>query len=322
MDFRGLNEESSFQIYLRNTLKVENEIRNLYKNRLENFNIIDLNNNPEPFSFLYKENCSIIIFIVPYEFDFSTACQIYFISTPGYRDERVIPLYKEDLINVDNYPNKSIFFRELILPKYDYNKSQIIMEFPDFYTNRDRDLSILHNNVDPESFISTHSIKSKVINTIRNELSEFKNVNYTKLSYFAKDAYKFPFSIIDLKPLIELVNDDDFSYQLDQAMAAYHENLFLPCAATLGVVLETLCIKVLELHDGKTPKSGDTQLGKLKETLRDKKITSRRDNTRIEVAYKMRNMASHTSPGIALKEDCHFMLNVINTIAFEYLEPK
>ncbi|SET00479.1 hypothetical protein SAMN05421676_102323 [Salinibacillus kushneri] len=322
MDYKGLNNESKFQVFLNNTIKIEGEIRKLYTERLKTFNKTNLEHNPEPFRLLNPDNCSVILFIVPYEFDFSTACQVFLLSTPGKRHERVIPLGHDDLMDVDSYDNKEIFFNSVVLPKHGYHPSQIIMDFSDFYTNRDKDLSILYNTVIPDRFMSTHSIRSNIINTIRDEVSEFKSVNNTKLSYFAKDAYKFPFSIIDLKPLIELVNDDDFSYQLDQAMAAYHENLFLPCAATLGVVLETVCIKVLELHDGKTPKSGETQLGKLKDSLMSKEIISRRDNNRLEVAYKMRNMASHTSPGIALKEDCHFMLNVINAIAFEYLEQK
>jgi hypothetical protein len=318
-DYKGLNDPNLFDVFLKNAIAIEDGIRKTYIKRLQTFNKDNLEKNPEPFRFFKKDNCSLIFFILPYEFNLSFACQIFILSTPGKRVEEIHTLNYQDLIDLDTYMLYNSFFYDKILPLYNYHKSQIIMEISDYYPNIAYDSSVFSNSLNPENFINIHSLNSRILNLIKIETDTFQKVNHTPLSYFAKDAHKFPFSILDLRPLIELVNDDDFSYQLDQAMAAYHENLFLPCAATLCVVLETLCIKILEDNGINKIKSGDTQLGKLKERLSQENIISRRDNTRLEVAYKMRNMASHSSPGIALKEDCHFMLNVINTMAFEYL---
>ena len=317
-DYKGLDESIKHETILENFKLVENEIRTLYLDRLRTFNKEGLEKNPEPFRFLKEENCSLLIFILPYEFDLNQSVQTFIISTPGSRKEIVKVLDQSDLGNLDSYRRSYNFFREKILPTHGFNQSQIILETTDRYSYLSNELSLFDNPFNLDTYLISQGLKARIIDLIKNEVSQYKSVNETRLNYFAKDVHKFPFSLLDLKPLIEIVNDDDFSYQLDQAMAAYHENLFLPSAATLGVVLETLCIKILEENRIKV-KTSETQLGVLKDRLMNEKITTRRDNARLEVAYKMRNLAAHSNPGVTLKEDCHIMLNVINTIAFDYL---
>ncbi|GIN74037.1 hypothetical protein J14TS2_45120 [Bacillus sp. J14TS2] len=319
-DYKGIDKPDKQEQIIKTLNLAEDKIRTIYLERLETFNKDSLEQNPEPFRFLKKENCSLIAFVLPYEFNLSQAVQTYILSTPEKREEILITLKHSDLNDLDSYRKSYSFFYEKLLPANGFDKSQIMLETREHYESIEHNITLVSDQFDLSRYITVQGLKRKVIDLIKKEIDQFKTVNTKKLSYFAKDAYKFPFSLLDLKPLIELVNDDDFAYQLDQAMAAYHQNLFLPCAATLGVVLETLCLKILEENGVKKIKSGDTQLGKLKERLVNERIITRRDNTRLEVAYKMRNMASHTSPGATIKEDCHFMLNVINTIAFEYLQ--
>ncbi len=319
-NYQGLDSEKNQKALKENLLLVEQELRKIYLQRLETFNKQNLEHNPEPFRFLNKDNCSILAFILPFEYNNSICGEVFFLSTPGDRTINVKTLSNEDLSDLDSYQSSNRFFYDKILPKFGYHNTEIIVSTKTFYNNLYKDYCLFSKSINIESAIHVTALDNYIIGTIKDETQHFKKINQKPLSYFAKDAYKFPFSILDLKPLVELVDDDDFSYQLDQAMAAYHENLFLPCAATLGVVLETLCIKVLDDNGIKRIKSGDTQLGRLRERLMNEQIITRRDNTRLEVAYKMRNMASHSSPGVALKEDCHFMLNVINTIALEYLK--
>jgi|SRR5690625_2010179 len=320
LNYHQFDNQKNQGIALENILLLEDALRQMYIERLELFNKVNLEHNPEPFRFYKKEHCTILAFLLPFEFNELYLYRIYFLSTPNDRKENIITLTFDDLSDLDSYQDINLFFNDKILQFYEYNKSQIIFDAHETYPRGSLNNRFLVNQpFDAKLFIESKSLRLTVIRTIQNESLQFQKVNQTTLSYFAKDAYKFPFSIIDLKPLVKIVVDDDFSYQLDQAMAAYHQNLFLPCAATLGIALETLCIKILEDNGVKKIKSGDTQLGKLRERLINEKIITRRDNTRLEVAYKMRNMASHSSPGVALKEDCHFMLNVINTIALEYL---
>ncbi|MDY7222072.1 hypothetical protein [Halalkalibacterium halodurans] len=317
LDYKGLDAPKKLELCLKNVLSTEVRLRQTYIERLETFNKESLQQNPEPFRFFKKENCSVLVFILPYEFNFSTSCRVFFLSTPGKRREKIYTLTQHDLRDLDTYVGDSTFFYNKMLPIHNYHKSQTILSLVDHYDTLSFEGSYFSRSFSVDRRIRLHM--NDIISIIKEEIESFQENSNTPLSYFAKDAYKFPFSLLDLKPLIELVNSEDFTYQLDQAMAAYHQNLFLPCAATLGVVLETLCIKILEDHDIKL-KTGDTQLSKLKEKLSSEKIITRRDNARLDVAYKMRNLASHSNPGVTLKEDCHFMLNVINTIAFQYLK--
>lgn len=318
-NFHGLDNKENEPVSMENLKNLEELLREKYRERLQIFNKANLETNPEPFRFLNSQHCSIILFLLPEEVNGDVATECYILSTPEDRQESFKILTQEDLVDLDSYHGHHVFLTEKMLPIMGFDKSQIILNITDLYPifNFRRGETIFENNFSPVNFYINRNLKHRIQSLIQNEIYEFKKISETKLSYFAKEAHKFPFSLLDLRPLVELVNDDDFSYQLDQAMAAYHQILFLPCAATLGVVLETLCIKILEINQINS-KPSDTQLSKLIEKLRNEKITTRRDNTRLEVAYRMRNMAAHSSPGATLKEDCHFMLNVINTVAIEY----
>lgn len=318
-NFHGLDTKENESVSMENLKNLEELLREKYRERLHIFNKANLETNPEPFRFLNSQNCSLIFFLLPEEVNGDVAAECYILSTPEERQESFTILTQDDLIDLDSYHGHHVFLTEKMFPIMGFDKSQIILNITDLYPiyNSRRGETIFESNFIPERFYNNRNLKYRIQSLIQTEIYEFKNISETKLSYFAKEAYKFPFSLLDLRSLVELVNDNDFSYQLDQAMAAYHQNLFLPCAATLGVVLETLCIKILDVNQINS-KPSDTQLSKLIEKLRNEKITTRRDNTRLEVAYRMRNMAAHSSPGATLKEDCHFMLNVINTVAIEY----
>ncbi|MGN7311439.1 hypothetical protein ACTHQ4_10075 [Alkalicoccobacillus gibsonii] len=317
LTFEGRDQQE--ELILRNIEKFEDKAREKYIERLNSFSKDAVDNNKGPFRFYYKENVSLLCVIFPNEFDGEILIHFIFISTPSERTVIFHVLTPEELKNADSYTYPQAFINSVVFPIYKYNEKQSIFEYSSLKQFKGLAFDFVSNEFDTNSDFFKSEIPRTVINAIRNETYLFKETGNNQMSYFAKDVYKFPFSILDLDELVKKVNDEDFKYQLDQAMSAYHQNLLLPAAATLGVVLESLCIIILENNRVKV-KSGDTQLGVLKDKLMNERITTRRDNTRLEVAYKMRNMASHSSPGAALKEDCHFMLNVINTIAFEYLE--
>jgi hypothetical protein len=138
------------------------------------------------------------------------------------------------------------------------------------------------------------------------------------MDYYAKNASRYSYSILDLQPIIEKVNNRDFEYQLDQAIAAYDNSLYLASCATLGVCLETLCKLLLQKNKVKIKDSDGTMLDKLSEMLRSHQIISYKFNSRINVCYQVRNLASHTSPGKIVQNDCHFIINTIHEIVDTY----
>ena len=323
MNYNGLDEIQTQNIILKNSKKLEDLYRKYYIDRVQTLNQDSFNANPAPYRFYYESNCSILVLIFPEEFNARQDLDVYFLSTPGQRQVNAYVVKEEDLQNLDSYRDERFFIYEKIFPQFGYKSSQVLFQIEQRITE---DIYIKLSNVtyDIEYLASIYetSIRTETIYRIREDIQQYKEIDQTPVSYFAQNATQFPFSIIDLNPLMEIVNDLDFTYQLEQAMAAYRQNLFLPSAATLGVCLETVCSKICEEHSINV-KNSDTQLGKLMKLLYENpntRIITRRDNGRLEVAYKMRNLASHSSPGAVLKGDCHFMLEVIADIAYKYLK--
>ena len=323
MNYNGLNEIQAQNVILKNSIKLEGLYRKYYIDRVRTLNQDSFNANPAPYRFYYESNCSILVLIFPEEFNMKNDLKVHFLSTPGKRQVNTYVVNEEDLQNLDSYRYESSYIFEKILPKFGYNSSQVLFQ-EEQRIKKDIYKKLSNVSYDIEYIASIHetSIRTETINRIREDIQEYKEIDQTPVSYFAQNATQFPFSIIDLNPLMEIVDDLDFTYQLEQAMAAYRQNLFLPSAAALGVCLETVCSKICEEHSINV-KNSDTQLGKLMKLLYEDpntRIITRRDNGRLEVAYKMRNLASHSSPGAVLKGDCHFMLEVIADISYKYLK--
>lgn len=150
--------------------------------------------------------------------------------------------------------------------------------------------------------------------TLRNEADNYKIHNNLHQEYYAKNAARYAYSELDLTSIIEKINDKDFSYQLDQAIAAYDNSLYLASCATLGVCLETVCKLLLQNNGVKIKDSDSTLLSSLSAKLKENHLINYKLKGRIDVCYKVRNLAAHTSPGKIVKSDCHFILNTIAEI--------
>lgn len=139
-------------------------------------------------------------------------------------------------------------------------------------------------------------------------------------SYYSKNAATYAFSLLDLEPIIKRVGDGDFEYQLNEAIAAYDNSLYMASCATLGVCLETVCKLIITNSGGKIKDSDATMLDKLGERLRQDKLINYKDKSRIDVCYKVRNLSSHTSPGKVTQNDCHFLINTIQSLVEQYFD--
>jgi hypothetical protein len=210
-------------------------------------------------------------------------------------------------------------------------------EYYENYFAKEEDVLAMYLNIDRNNIIQNFSMRDVHLEYIPDRMDTFKEIylNATKswlqksarsfqehikkpVSYYAKNASKYSYSLLDLQPLIEKVNDEDFSYQLEEAIAAYDNSLYLASCATLGVCLETLCKILLKKNKVKIKDSDGTMLDKLAEMLRSHQIISYKFSSRINVCYKVRNMASHTSPGKVVQNDCHFIINTLHEIIDTY----
>ncbi|PAD21648.1 hypothetical protein CHH64_07420 [Terribacillus saccharophilus] len=152
------------------------------------------------------------------------------------------------------------------------------------------------------------------------EAREYQTHINQSANYYARNAYKYAYSALDLGPVIEKVNDADFEYQLDEAIAAYDHSLYMASTACLGVSLETLCKILLEKNGKAINDNEPTMLSKLADRLYRGNIISKRFKARLDVCYKLRNLSSHTSPGMVIKEDCHTIIGTIHEIVNTYFD--
>ncbi|MCY8144341.1 hypothetical protein P9D79_00035 [Bacillus haynesii] len=303
----------------------EQNIRSLAKNLIENYNsIIDslyktaYSTNPE--AFRLKDPANIKLYISkhsPY-LGKRDSHYLYFIQDKGKQlDLEIIDLtdekYYEDFFK---YPSRVDFVLKQILKKELFEEGDLVYHF-NISTYIDRlegDPQLWQEYLER----TDRTRYSEMLRLASKEGQIFlKHVNHP-VSYYAKNAAKYHYSLLDLQAIIDKVDHEDFSYQMDQAIAAYDQSLYLPACATLGVCLETLC-KLLLMKNGEKVKDSDaTMLDRLGERLREKKIISYKFKSRIDVCYKVRNLSSHTSPGKVLQGDCHFLITTINELVDTY----
>lgn len=268
---------------------------------LNNFQSI-YNVDPTPFRLSIKENVKGVIVEDGDSFPKSYT-MLYFVYTPkeGNLIEKVEPS-KDSIDEHYNYRSSEEFSRSIIVEHYKVSSEDILYSFsldPFFIDNPDSLDNLLSVSLDRQIRESLRSYQSHVSN---------------EGSYYAKNAAKYSYSLLDLTNVIKQVNDEDFEYQLNEAIAAYDNSLYMASAAALGVTIETLCIKILKNNEEKVKDSDPTMIDKLAERLKGRGLLTRKEQRRLKVAYDIRNIASHSSRGQVLQADCHYLLSVIHDL--------
>ena len=220
--------------------------------------------------------------------------------------------------NYSDFSNDIIFMTDKIAKELDLSESDILYSHISTYAYLEG------------SYLDISSYKKDILETyesilyrlakdlVREHGSQFQKHSNLTSGYYAKNAARYSYSLLDLDPIIKKVNDEDFEYQLDQAIAAYDNSLYMASCATLGVCLETVC-KLILTNNGKKIKDSDpTMLDKLSDRLKSEGLIKYKDKSRIDVCYKVRNLSSHTSPGKVTQNDCHFLINTIQSLVEEY----
>ncbi|MDQ8054918.1 hypothetical protein RER83_01570 [Bacillus velezensis] len=308
--------EENVKIFANNIITIYNQIIDtLYRPAYST--------NPEAFRLKNSSNIKIYLIKLAPLLGVNNELQLYLVHEKDANLEyQIIDLTDEKLYeDYSKYGTIKNFFKQKIIKKGIFEESEIIHTY---------NISFLKEELNT---FSSDEFKKYIYNERwyrifydrmlglvgREGQSYVEHVNHPA-SYYAKDAIKYSYSLLDLKAIIDTVNDEDFSYQMDQAIAAYENSLYLASCATLGVCLETLCKLLLKENGVKVKDSDGTMLDKLGERLREQNIISYKFKSRIDVCYKVRNLSSHTSPGKVLQGDCHFIIATINEIVDTYFK--
>jgi hypothetical protein len=282
---------------------------NLYIENAEKIFKVPVESNPEAFPLLKTQDIAIYSLYFDEDFFPSTSANIFFIR----KKDTKLSFNEYDVTNKDYYTDHTTTENDVVIKALGINKNDIIQ----YFTVGIEPLKLIKKS--PEIIDTYKEIyKNLTKRWLTNEARDFQSHISKPIGYYAKNAARYSYSLLDLGPLIKKVNDEDFSYQMDQAIAAYDSSLYLASCATLGVCLETLC-KLLLIRNGVKVKDSDpTMLDKLSERLKENQLINYKFKQRIDVCYKVRNISSHTSPGKVVQNDCHFIINTIHEIVDSY----
>ena len=262
--------------------------------------------NPEALRLYHPKNLKVYRVVFNQDFFQYNDCMFFTYKREGNLEIEHLDIKDEKYYRYDTLTFEKTMQEILISRIEELNVNDIIYE----HTVHQGYLKQIYNN---EIFF-LDTIRSGISSFLRRESERFHSHNNKPQGYYAKNAAKYAYSELDLLPIIQRVNDKDFSYQLDQAIAAYDNSLYLPACATLGVCLETVCKLLLKNNGIKVKDSDSTMLDQLSNKLKENHLINYKLKGRIDVCYKVRNLASHTSPGKIVKSDCHFILNTISEI--------
>lgn len=121
------------------------------------------------------------------------------------------------------------------------------------------------------------------------------------------------FNIHRVDDMISAVNDENFEYQMKEAIAVFENQHYLPAAATFCVALETLLI-IFKQRNGLKHRPSDSSIIKdLVDELSSKQKITYRENKRLEISYELRNTINHSNIGMVAREDCLFIINAMRT---------
>lgn len=270
------------------------------------------NVDPSPFKLIDRENLMGIYVHIPYEYFNDDTYYFYIYNSKGDNGKVEFLEHFSETIKHHSFSYMHQYIDALIYEKYGFSEENMLFKYNFQKTQMFPEMSAAENF---ELFKSLY--KREIDRSIRKILVEYRSHISKEASYYSKGAAKYAYTILDFEEIIQRVNDDDFSYQINEAIAAYDNSLFLACASTLGVAVETLCLALLDKHGIEYESEDPTMIGRLTNILKTNNIIDRRMKNRLMQAYSTRNMVSHSNKGYVVSNDCHSLFATIHSLASE-----
>lgn len=121
----------------------------------------------------------------------------------------------------------------------------------------------------------------------------------------------------DINVLFAKVNDNDFKYELEEAIKAYNSNLYLAATTTAAVAIETLLKRVIitKLGDKKVPQ--DQYILSFAKTLQNENVITDRQFHRIRAANELRRGSAHSKSGSLTQWDADQVISCAKILVDE-----
>lgn len=149
-----------------------------------------------------------------------------------------------------------------------------------------------------------------------------KEINHTK-QHFSVAPIKLKFNELGLhtqkyklEEIINVVNDPQFTRELEECMTVFEHEYYYPAAAGLGGIMESLLYKTLENYQRTSNKvlGSDPTLSDYLGALKRFQLIDRRQSNRIRASFAIRNSISHYNQGFTTVSDIQEILKGIESI--------
>ncbi|MEE3957845.1 hypothetical protein ACFVXR_17450 [Bacillus thuringiensis] len=141
---------------------------------------------------------------------------------------------------------------------------------------------------------------------------------FEKISFNTLKIHK---EIYEFAEMIKIINNDQFTLELEECIDAYENEKFFVCAAGLGSVLEHLLYLSIEKHvseDAIKTNENSTAGEYIGQLKKEPFKINKRDVSHLKNIFAYRNSVSHFNKGIFSKEMCDHLLGGIKTAFDKY----
>lgn len=123
----------------------------------------------------------------------------------------------------------------------------------------------------------------------------------------------------EIETLLQRVNNDQFSYEIREAIKCYNTELFLAATIVIAIGMETILKQkiVSALGTNHLPNEADQTLFKLAKKLKDNHMISERLNQRIVSFNYLRRGSGHSKTGVIEAGDAQFGFSVLDSMIQE-----
>lgn len=136
-----------------------------------------------------------------------------------------------------------------------------------------------------------------------------------------KVSYDYFADIYDFKKMLSVINDNQFTDELNQCIEAYNKSMWYVCAAGLGGIIEHLMFLTLDnygLATNRLLSKNPTANNYIKAFERPEVGLESRQETFINILFSARNAVSHYNSGLTNKSLCDLLLTGIKDLYQDY----
>lgn len=204
------------------------------------------------------------------------------------------------------------------------NNAQFIHSYEQDKVNFVLNESEISKSVKPENVIKNSIFALSISMSIPIWISQWfgNEINHAK-EHFSIAPIKLKFNELGLhtqkyklEEIINVVNDPQFTRELEECMTVFEHEYYYPAAAGLGGIMESLLYKTLDNYQRTSNKvlGSDPTLLDYLGALKRFQLIDRRQSNRIRASFTIRNSISHYNQGFTAVSDIQNMLQGIENI--------